>query len=298
MRRRHFLQTAAASAPFLMLPRKSFAQEAKRPDLVAVRNGEPDEMLDRAIKELGGMSRFVPKGSTVVVKPNIGWPRPVESGANTNPLLVKRVVQACLQAGAKKVYVFDHTVGEKMKQCYDLSGIGAAAKEAGAVVAAGSDRRHYQKQDIQDATRLKEVEVHELLLESDVLINIPVLKHHGGAKATIAMKNLMGCIWDRGAYHRQGLQECIADFCLLHKPQLNIVDAYRVTMNNGPQRARPEDVELKRMLIASPDIVAADAAAVRLLRPQSHGARHISLAAEKKIGTMDLDSLNIRKIAL
>jgi len=299
MRRRAFLQTTAAAAPFLILPRKSAAAQGDMPDLVAVRDGEPDAMFDRAIEALGGISRFVPKGATVVVKPNIGWVRPGESGANTNPILVKRVVEACLQAGAKKVYVFDHTVGEKMKECYEKSGIGPAAKAAGAILAAASNEKYYEKKQIAGAARLKEVAVHELILESDVLINIPVLKHHGGAKASIAMKNLMGCIWDRRAYHKDGaLHDSISDFCLLRKPQLNIVDAYRVTMANGPQRARPEDVVLKKMLLASTDIVAVDAAAVRLLRPESHGAKHIALAAEKKIGSMDLTKLDIRKIRL
>jgi len=45
------------------------------PDLVAVRDGEPDAMLDQAIAALGGMGRFVPKDATVVVKPNMGWAR-------------------------------------------------------------------------------------------------------------------------------------------------------------------------------------------------------------------------------
>ena len=298
MHRRTFLRRSTASLPFLLLPRQSHADGAAVPDLVAVRNGEPDVMFDRAIEALGGISRFVPKGSTVVVKPNIGWPRGPETGANTNPLLVKRVVEACLQAGAKKVYVFDHCVGERMEECYNLSGIGAASKAAGAILAAGSNQKYYQRTAIPQAERLKEVDIHELLLEDNVLINIPVLKHHQGTKATIAMKNLMGCIWDRQAYHKQGLHECIADFCLFRKPQLNIVDAYRVTLANGPQRARPEDVVVRKMLIASADIVAADAAAVRLLKPESQGAEHIELAHGKKIGTMDLDSLKIQRIEL
>lgn len=298
MRRRHFLRTSTAALPFLLLPRKSQAQDEKTPDLVAVRNGEPAAMFDRAMEALGGMSRFVPKDSTVVVKPNIGWVRAPETGANTNPALVKRVVEACFEAGAKKVYVFDHTVGEKMEECYSQSQIGPASKEAGAILAVGSSQKYYQRTEIAGASRLKETDIHELLLEDNVLINVPVLKHHGGAKATIAMKNLMGCVWDRQAYHKQGLHECIADFCLFRKPALNIVDAYRVTMNNGPQRARPEDVVLRKMLIASADIVAADAAAVRLLNPASQGAEHIELGHRKKIGTMDLDSLSIRKIEL
>ena len=59
--------------------------------------------------ELGGIQRFVKKGQSVVVKPNIGWNREPETGANTNPELVNRIVAHCKEAGAKKVYVFDNS---------------------------------------------------------------------------------------------------------------------------------------------------------------------------------------------
>jgi uncharacterized protein (DUF362 family) len=283
-----------------LVSRKSQAQEAAVvafPDLVAVRNGEPEAMLDQAIEALGGMGRFVAKDATVVVKPNIGWAREPETGANTNPALVKRLVELCRNAGAKKVYVFDHTVSASA-ECYGKSGIKAAAESAGAVVAPGDNVGHYQQVDIPQGVRLTSAQVHELLLSADVLINVPVLKHHAGSRATGAMKNLMGVVWDRQAYHKLGLQQCIADFCLYRRPHLNIVDAYRVTMANGPQRARPEDVETKRMLLASTDIVAVDAAAVRLLNATPQEAEHIALAAGMKLGRMDVDALNIRRIVL
>jgi uncharacterized protein (DUF362 family) len=288
------------TAPTLLLSRKSQAQEAAAgtlPDLVAVRNGEPDVMLDKALEALGGIARFVARDATVVVKPNIGWPREPETGANTHPALVKRLVELCLNAGAKKVYVFDHTVSGSA-ECYGKSGIKAAAEAAGAVVAPGDNQGHYQQVDIPQGRRLKSAQVHELALSADVLINVPVLKHHAGSRATIAMKNLMGVIWDRQAYHKLGLQQCIADFCLCRRPQLNIVDAYRVTLANGPQRARPEDVETRKMLLASTDIVAVDAAAVRVLNATPQEAEHIALAAGMELGRMDVDALNIRRIVL
>ena len=78
-------------------------------DLVAVRDGEPDLMLDKALEALGGIQKFVKKGQTVVIKPNIGWDVEPEKAANTNPLLIKRLVTHCITAGAKEVYVFDNT---------------------------------------------------------------------------------------------------------------------------------------------------------------------------------------------
>lgn len=288
------------TAPGLLLSRKSQAQEAAAgawPDLVAVRNGEPEVMVDRALEALGGIGRFVARDATVVIKPNIAWAREPETGANTHPGLVKRLVELCYQAGARKVYVFDHTVGPN-GDCYGKSGIEAAARAAGAVVVPGDNEGHYQAVEIPQGVRLKSTQVHELLLSGAVLVNVPVLKHHGGSRATIAMKNLMGVVWDRQAYHRLGLHQCIADFCLYRRPELNIVDAYRVTTANGPQRARPEDVETRKMLLASADIVAVDAAALRLLNATPQEAEHVALAGSMKLGRLDLDALNIRRIAL
>ncbi|MBN1639101.1 MAG: DUF362 domain-containing protein, partial [Ignavibacteriales bacterium] len=166
-------------------------------DLVAVKNGEPDLMFDKAIEALGGIAKFVKKNQTVVVKPNIGWDVVPEKAANTNPLLIKRIIEHCLNAGAKKVYVFDHTCDEWQK-CYANSGIKKAAEDAGATVVPAHTESYYQTVNIPKGKTLKSDKIHELILSSDVFINVPILKNHGSAKLTIAMKNLMGINWNRG----------------------------------------------------------------------------------------------------
>ncbi len=65
-------------------------------DLVAIKGGEPDAMFDKAIESLGGMKSFVKKGQKVVVKPNIGWDVTPERAGNTNPVLVKRILEEML----------------------------------------------------------------------------------------------------------------------------------------------------------------------------------------------------------
>ena len=144
---------------------------------------------------------------------------------------VKRIVEHCVKAGAKTVYVFDHTCNNHQR-CYANSGIEDAAKAAGATIVPAHAKTYYKDISIAKAEVLKSVKVHEKILESDVFINVPVLKHHGSSHLSVAMKNLMGIVWDRGFYHGNGLHQCIADFCLFRKPDLNIVDAYRVTMRN------------------------------------------------------------------
>jgi len=304
LKRREFLKTGlkwgavAVTAPLFSWPQLLQADPAiQYPDLVAIKNGEPEAMFDRAIEAMGGIQRFVRKGQTVIVKPNIGWAREPETGANTHPGLVRRIIEHCLQAGARKVYVFDNTCNN-WKACYQQSQIEAMAKAAGATVAPAHDERYYQEITIPGAVTLKKVKVHELIPDCDVFINVPVLKHHGSTRLTIAMKNLMGAVWDRGYYHHRGLHQCIADFGLYCKPTLNVVDAYRVTTANGPQRARPEDVKLMRALLISSDMVAIDAAAAKLFGSDPQTIDYIVMGQAHKLGEMNLERLNIQRLTL
>ncbi len=266
-------------------------------DLVAVRGGSAAGMFDKGIAALGGMKKFVSKGQTVVVKPNIGWDRTPEMGANTNPELVGRIVEHCLEAGASRVYVFDHTCDE-WRACYRNSGIEKAASDAGAQVVPANTERYYHDVEIPNGRRLTAAKEHELILESDVLINVPVLKHHGGSSITVSMKNLMGNVWDRRFYHRNDLHQCITDYTTYRQPDLNVVDAYRVMMRNGPRGVSIEDVVTMEAQVISTDIVAADAASSLMFGLQPAEVGHIRLAEEMGIGTMQLDDLNISRLRM
>jgi uncharacterized protein (DUF362 family) len=272
-----------------------WAMPAAPYNLVAVKGGEPGVMFDKGIEAMGGMGAFVKKGQKVVIKPNIGWDTSAERAANTNPQLVARIIQHCLNAGAKEVYVFDHTCNEWQK-CYRNSGIEAAAKNAGAKVAPGNSENYYQDVVISNGRNLKKSKEHELVLGCDVFINVPILKNHGGSKLTGAMKNLMGNVWDREEWHRNDLHQCIADFATYRKPTLNIVDAYNVMKNNGPRGVSVEDVVQMKAQLISTDIVAIDTAAAKLWGMNPEDVRHIGIAAGLKVGRKDLDKLNIKKI--
>lgn len=266
-------------------------------DLVAVKGGDPVQMFDRAIESLGGMKSFVKKGQTVVIKPNVGWDATPERGANTNPQLIKRIIEQCYSAGAKQVYVFDNTCDNWIK-CYENSGIQYAVKNAGGKMVPGNSEGNYHEIQIKEGKKLKNAKIHELILSSDVFLNVPVLKSHSSTHVTVSMKNQMGLIWDRSYWHRNDLDQCIADFAASRKPDLNIVDAYRVLTKRGPKGVSDDDVVLMKSLIISKDIVAADAAAAILIGLEPGNIRHIKLANDAKAGTMDLTKLNINRIKL
>jgi len=266
-------------------------------DLVAVKGGEPDLMFDRGIEALGGMGGFVKKGQKVAIKPNIGWDVSPERGGNTHPRLVGRIIEHCFNAGAASVYVFDHTC-DRWDRCYETSGIEAAAKKAGAKVVSGDSESYYHEVAVPHGKSLKNAKEHELLLEADVFINVPVLKVHDGARITASMKNLMGAVWDRGIWHRTDLHQCIADFATYRKPALNVLDAYYVMKRNGPRGVSVDDVQLTKTQLLSCDMVAIDTAGTKILGLDPKDVRHIGLAAELNVGRMDLDTLNIKRISL
>ena len=311
MDRRDFLKTLAVTGAVMTVQRSEamdiLAQKLTnagggKVDLVAVMGGEPEAMFRRAITEMGGMKQFIKPGQKVVVKPNIGWDKVPELAGNTNPKLVAEIVKQCLAAGAKEVTVFDHTCDDWQK-CYKNSGIEEAAKAAGAKVMPAHLESYYKPVSLPKGVRMKSAKVHEAILNSDVWINVPILKNHGGANLTISMKNHMGIVWDRGFFHSNDLQQCIADICTLQKKAvLNVVDAYRIMHQNGPQGKSAADVATLKSLIASPNIVAIDTAALRLFNQVKKldmaAVGHIGKGEALKLGTTNLDNVTIKRIKI
>jgi uncharacterized protein (DUF362 family) len=299
MDRRSFIKGGMTAGAALALTKYGtlFAQSQNKVDLVAVKGGEPDVMFDKAMEAYGGMKSFVKNGQKVVIKPNIGWDVIPDRAGNTNPKLVGRIIEHCIQAGAREVYVFDNTCDD-WKRCYTNSGIEKIAKEKYATIVPGNSESYYHKITIDDGKRLKEAAVHELILKCDVFINVPVLKHHSSSKLTIGMKNLMGIVWDRGYWHQNDLHQCIADCATRIKPTLNVVDAYNVMMRNGPRGVSKADVTQMKSLIVSTDIVAADAAAAKLFGLDPNDIAYINYADEMKAGRKDLSTLNIKRIVV
>lgn len=310
MKRRDFLKTSMVAGAALSLKFEGLqaalsnhtltVEEA--PDLVAVMGGEPEAMLDKALETLGGIGNYVKKGQKVVIKPNIGWDRTPELAGNTNPDLIKALVKKCLGAGAEKVTVFDHTC-DNWQKCYASSGIADAVKEAGGVIVPANDEQYYKEVSIPGGVTLKKAKIHEALLEADVWFNVPILKNHGGAKLSCAMKNMMGIVWDRRYFHQQDLQQCIADICTWQKkPALHIVDAYRMMFQNGPQGRSAADVATLKSLIVSPNIIAADTASLALFNQVEKldmaAVTHITKGEALHLGSTDLKKINIKRIKL
>ena len=261
---------------------------------VARGGDDPEVLVRRALAAIGGMERFVPKGTSVVIKPNMCVPAPFETGATTNPVVVATLVRMCFEAGAKSVKVLDYPFGGISDMVYEVCGVGPAVKQAGGDMEVISNVK-FVKTAIPGALGLKEAFIYDDVLKADVLINVPVAKHHSLAKYTLGMKNLMGTISFREKLH-SSFEKCIPDLNSVVRPTLTVVDAVRIMLQNGPTGGSPDDIKKIDTIIASHDIVAADSYGVTLFDASPADIPYISAAAQRGLGSMDLKNLKIEEI--
>jgi uncharacterized protein (DUF362 family) len=290
MRRRTFLKLAGLASlyPTPLLA----ATPAREPSVVGVAEGKDHAQVTRtALTLIGGMRRFVKPGDVVVVKPNMGWDRTPEQAANTNPLVVRAVVEEALAAGAKKVKVFDRTCNDE-RRCYVNSGIAEALRGMKNVEVKQIEPERYRKVPLNGAV-LKEWELYGEALTANVFINVPVAKHHGLTRLTLGLKNVMGVMGgNRGSIHKN-IDQALADINSVLKSHLTVIDATRVLTANGPQGGDLADVRKFNKVIVSADIVAADAFATTLfgLQPADIG---VTVAAHRRgLGELNLDKVRI-----
>ena len=265
------------------------------PDLVVARGGEPEEIVRLAFSALGGMEQYVSKGADVIIKPNICHAYyTYEYATTTNPWVVGGLVKLCLEAGAGRVRVMDYPFGGTPEQAYGKTGIQEQVQAAGGEMAFMPGFKYVSK-EIPDGRDIRSVEIFDDILTADVLIDVPIAKHHSLAGLTLGMKNLLGVIKNRAAMHRN-LGQRLADLSSLAYPTLTVVDAVRMLMDHGPTGGNLDDVKQMDTVIISTDIVAADSYAATLFGRQPRDLGFIAAGEDMGLGTSSLDELRIEQV--
>jgi uncharacterized protein (DUF362 family) len=292
MNRREFLKVSGGFLLASELLTKDLV--ARETSVVAVAEGPDYAAITRsAINALGGMGRFVKAGNTVVVKPNMGWDRKPEQAATTHPTVVKAIVEECLKAGAKKVKVFDNPCND-MRRSYENSGIPAALKDVKGVEVRYMEDEKYKKVNLK-GTFLKEWEIYGDALSADVFINVPIAKNHSLTGLTLSLKNMMGILGgDRGYIHRQ-IEDALSDVSSFVKSHLVLVDATRILVAHGPTGGSLKDVRVLNKVIASTDMVAADAYATGLFGLKPRDISITATAYKRGLGEIDLEKVKVIK---
>jgi len=267
-------------------------------DIAVAKDMAPEELVRAALDRYGGISSWVHSGDVVVIKPNLAWARQPAQAATTSPEVLAAVIRICQQANPKRIVVVEHSC-DTASVAFDISGAKQVCQELSVPLISLSHENMYQQVSLPAGRNIHTDQVATDILECDVYINLPIVKSHSGAVATIALKNQMGAVWDRGAYHQAGagsarglnLHQNIAGLAASLRPTLNIVDATRILVTGGPQG--PGKVEERNTVLVSADMVAIDAYAVQLLGYKPQDVPYIGLAAEAGVGKSDLSAIKV-----
>jgi uncharacterized protein (DUF362 family) len=234
------------------------------------RHRSPERVLSlvrEAIDHLGGMSRFIRPGQTVLIKPNLTVYYSAEEGCTTDPLVVGALIKLAREAGAARVQVAESS-GEFLSsiECMRVTGVAAIAEKHGAeLIDLGSDEVPNRTVSIPQGEVLKSAPLPAPLLDADVIIDVPKAKNHHIEPITGALKNWVGVVNQKWRMHHHGDEEHITrfmDIMTVTRPALCVVDALIAGEGDGPIANLPRWCGC---ILASTDPVATDVTIARLL---------------------------------
>jgi uncharacterized protein (DUF362 family) len=302
MNRRDFMKRCAALAAVGAASPSWFprgAEGAAAPGIV-VAEGTPAAATRAAVAALGGMERFVKKGNKVVIKPNMSFPNPPEWGTTTHPEVVKELTTLCLKAGAASVLVLDNPL-RSAELCLERSGVRSACVGISqSRVESITQPDLFKEVKVPKGKVLTSTMIMKQALEADVLIAAPVAKSHSASGVSLALKGMMGLIYDRKTFHMDlDLNTAVVDLCTVLVPKLTLIDATRVLSDGGP--GGPGKVIPLNKIVASTDMVAADAMAVELgtwygRKFKASQVKHIKEAHERGLGNMDTATQVVKEV--
>jgi len=270
------------------------------PDITVVKGTDYFQNTIRAVEALGGIDKFVPRGSSVglLISPN--WKKP---GTYTSPDVALAIIKLCSDAGVKEIVCFKNPELDYWEKSAYASKYNSLIKEL-------KGSQSHVEIPISGGVHLKKAEVVPELQGSDVFINIPISKNHKGTNFTGLLKNMMGCCpFSTNRFFHQGsgkgsgfyddaefLSQCIADLNLVRQPDLSIIDSTELILTNGP--AGPGEILRPQKVIAGTDPVALDAFAAKLIGNNPDDILMIEMAHQHGIGNKNLDSLIIKELEI
>ncbi len=201
---------------------------------------EVSSALARQFELLGGLDRFISPGDTVMIKPNLIAPKPADSAAITHPVAIVETAKLIKDFGAKPI-VADSPAWSDVFECMKVLGIDDELRRVGAEVKQLNRpvRCKLQRSGVN-------IGISKAAIEADRIINLPKLKAHQQLGATIAVKNMFGCVSGKSKalwHFRKGGD--VGEFCLMLidiysklAPAITIVDAVDAMEGAGPIRGQ------------------------------------------------------------
>jgi len=280
----------------------SDATNGSTADLAVVKGTDTFAATLRAVELAGGIGRFVKPGAKVglLINAPSWWRKP---GSFTSPDVTLAVLQLCLDASAGEItYVIDPA-----SDYWGRTALGERYPKLTA--AARKNPGEWAEIDIPRGIALRKAKVNRIALDCDVLINLPIAKHHAGTGYSGCLKNFMGaCHGDTNKFFHTGsgakgeyediafLSQCIADVNLVRRPTLDVCDGSEFLLTNGP--AGPGELKRADTIVVGTNSVSVDAFGCTLLGLTADKVTMIKLAAAHGIGQSDLTRLAVREAQL
>ena len=307
----------------VMQPRKGkgnlFRKDGK-PLLIAVEGCDVEKMLSKGLECLGGLDRIVDRGEQAFIKPNYGSHRNYPTGSD--PRFLISVADRLKQSGAGEVTICDSSDGYILNRYNDFAyvfktnNVFDIGREAGVNVICTHpiEEDDYVSVASHRWQKHREIKVNRHLLSTPVIINQPMLKKHGDAFMTCALKNFFGAVHQpqRVLAHQQlregdgegrgFFMKTIAEFADAMRPELTIVDARKIMTIRGPSLKEGSKVIDVNKLILSGDMVATDTYCARLLDDHDETFDKemvqptLEYARDLGLGVMDLDEVEVIEV--
>jgi uncharacterized protein (DUF362 family) len=296
--RRDFIKFGAGAALATLLPKSLLIAEEKAGPVIGVAEGDNAKLVKAAVDLVGGIDRFMKPGDVVCIKPNLSFASNIDCGATTSPAIVRQMVKLCLDAGASRIIVLDHTIHDATL-CVERSRIEEAIIDKKVSLVTLQQERQYAEVDVPLGKELSRIQVAKAIQTADLLINMPVAKTHSATGVSLGLKGLMGLIWDRGYLHRTNLDRAIAELATVIKPQLTVVDATRALITGGP--GGPGKTVILNKVVAGTDIVAVDSYTVGLAQWYKKSwtgqqVKSIRAASDLGLGEIDTTKMQIKQV--
>ena len=246
--------------------------------------------IRRAVDMIGGFSKFVKRGNTVLVKPNLVGGDPVP-GTMTDVNVVKAVCDLAIETGASKVIVGDscHVGGDTTKY---------AAVMAFPEILKGTpyefiDLKKIKSRSIAvNGTVIDKLRISEILDQVDVVINVPVMKTHMHVQVTLATKNMKGLLHDssKRKMHEAGIEDALVDMVKILRGDLNIIDGIIGSEGRAPSWGVPKPMGL---IFAGQDPIAVDVVCSEVMCIDSQKIEYLQKAGQEGIGRANLSQIEV-----
>ena len=230
--------------------------------------------VKRASDLVGGMDQIVNRGDSVLIKPNFVAPF---NGAVTNFNIIEEVIEEVRKCGGEPMIGESAGFEFDTEKTFDIIGATKFAQNIG-VKLVNFDAEHIEKIKVNQRF-LKDLLIPKIVLEADVLINIPKMKMHGITTVSFGMKNLMGIPnrESRRKLHVLGIERGIVTLNTIFKPDLTIVDGLTVMSSKA---VYGNELGLG-VIVAGKDVVSVDQVCCELIRIKPQNIKHIRHAIKE-----------------